>query len=157
MIRRATQRDLSRLAALFAGLLSHHDLGDGRFERASDSAGAEDALRSLLAGRLKAQGSLVLLHEVEDGQLDGLCLSSLRVRPPLFEETRRGEIEQLVVRSEARRRGVGSALVEQACTWMRQAGAAAVDVQVARSNAEGQAFWRALGYVDSMDVLEHRL
>jgi ribosomal protein S18 acetylase RimI-like enzyme len=155
-IRPASHRDLDRLAALFAGLLAHHDDGaDPRFERAT--GGAEEALRELLAERLKRKTSRVWVAEGQASSLDALCIAVVMARPPLFQETRRGEIEQLVVRPEARRRGIARALVTEAFAWMREEGASAVDVQVARGNVEGQAFWRALGFDPSMDVLARPL
>ena len=49
------------------------------------------------------------------------------------------------------------ALVEAAQIWVRERGVARIEIQVARGNLEGQAFWRALGYGPLMDVLHKRL
>jgi ribosomal protein S18 acetylase RimI-like enzyme len=78
-------------------------------------------------------------------------------RPALFAETARGEIEALFVREEARRSGTGRALAQALLAWLAERGLARVALHVATGNAEGQAFWRALGFTDSMDVLERPL
>lgn len=72
-------------------------------------------------------------------------------------ERERGEIEWLFVREEARRQGTGRALVAAVLAWLRERGVARVEIQVARANASGSAFWRALGFAASMDVLDLHL
>ena len=49
------------------------------------------------------------------------------------------------------------ALVDAALDWLRERGAARVEIQVAAGNREGQAFWRAMGFGDLMDVLHKRI
>jgi ribosomal protein S18 acetylase RimI-like enzyme len=61
------------------------------------------------------------------------------------------------VREEARRRGVGRALAEASLAWLAARGLRRAAIAVAADNAEGQAFWRALGFADAMDVLERPL
>ena len=72
-------------------------------------------------------------------------------------EDERAEISDLWVDPEARRRGIGRALVDASLAWVRQRGVVRVSVRVAVANAEGQAFWRALGFDDLLDVLQRRL
>ena len=91
------------------------------------------------------------------GDLVGLCIVRMLSRPDLFQETRRGEIEALIVRPGVRRRGHGRALARAAARWLADQGAERVEIQVTRGNAEGQALWRALGFAPAMDVLELRL
>ena len=91
------------------------------------------------------------------GTLEGLCIVRVDHAPPILEETERGEITDLGVRPTLRRQGVGRLLVEEAMAWLRDRGVSRVEIQVATGNREGQAFWRAMGYSDLMDVLHKRL
>jgi ribosomal-protein-alanine N-acetyltransferase len=77
--------------------------------------------------------------------------------PPIMVEVERAEITDVGVRADARRRGIARQLVEAALEWVRASGVERVEIQVASGNAEGQAFWRALGFADLMDVLHKRL
>ena len=62
-----------------------------------------------------------------------------------------------MVRAHERRRGIGRGLVERALAWVRERGVERCEVRVASLNAEGQQFWRSLGFGDLMDVLQRRL
>lgn len=153
--RPAGPRDVDRLAALFTlGVAHHAELGPAWRARSPEEL--EDAARTWLRGRLAASEARVLCWEGE-GQLLGLCAARLARRPELFEEMARGAIDFLVVRPEARRRGVGRGLVAAASAWLREAGATRLEISVARGNREGAAFWRALGFAPAMDVLDRPL
>jgi GNAT superfamily N-acetyltransferase len=61
------------------------------------------------------------------------------------------------VEAAERRCGLGCALVAEALAWARERGAARVEVRVGARNPEAQAFWRAQGFGDFVDVLDRRL
>lgn len=151
VVRPARSRELDRLAALYTLLIEHHR-GAPRFAPARDAA---TPARRHLAECLEDVDVRVLVAEDANG-LCGFCIARVLRRPPIYAETVRGEIDALFVREEARRGGAGRALVAGACSWLRGA-AERVDVQVAAGNVEGRAFWTALGFSASMDVLERPL
>lgn len=152
-VRRAGPRDLDRIAALWTALAAHHaDLDPGLRPRPE----AGDALRSLLARELRDGEAAVFVWEAE-GDLAGFCSARIDRAPPILAEAARAEIGELGVRRDARRRGIGRALVAEALAWIAARGVERVEVRVAVGNAEGQAFWRAQGFADFMDVLHRRL
>jgi ribosomal protein S18 acetylase RimI-like enzyme len=151
-VRPATPRELDRVAALWTLLLRHHDASPGL----APAPRPEAALRAHLAA-LAADPDAALLVAEHGGSLAGFAALRAVRRPPIFAETERGEIEALFVRREDRRAGVGRALAEHALRWMAARGLARAALQVAARNDEGQRFWRALGFADSMDVLERPL
>jgi ribosomal protein S18 acetylase RimI-like enzyme len=151
-IRRARERDLERLVALFFVLLDYHA---ERAQRLALRVGAEAEaqVRRLLAARLRASDSRVLVWD-EDGDLCGLCVARILERPAIFAETERGEIEHLLVRKSSRRRGVGRALAEAGLAWMGERGIRRAQVQVVVENDAARAFWRALGFELESEALE---
>jgi len=151
-VRPADARELDRLAELHALLVSSHG-SDAGFESAPGSVAV---VRDYLARARVDPGALLLVADA-DTPLVGFVLVRVLERAPLFAETRRGEIEALFVRPEARRHGVGRALADAGLDWLRAQGLARAALQVATGNREGGAFWRALGFEPSMDVLERRL
>ena len=58
----------------------------------------------------------------------------------------RGWLYRVAVAPAARRQGLGRALVRAAEAELAALGCAKVNLQLHAHNAEGQAFWRALGY-----------
>jgi ribosomal protein S18 acetylase RimI-like enzyme len=151
-VRPALSQELDRVAALWTLLAEHHG-GSAGFAAAPDAA---LSVRDHLAAALSHPDAVLLVAEA-GGQLIGFGVARVLRRPALFAETARGEIEALFVREEARRSGTGRALARALLAWLAERGLARVALHVARGNAEGQAFWRALGFTDSMDVLERPL
>jgi ribosomal protein S18 acetylase RimI-like enzyme len=152
-IRRADQRDLERLVALWIDLTEHHAGIDPLFEL---RAGAEDEVRRLLEAQLRDPETAVFVRE-ESGRLAGFCSMRIAHAPPIHQEVARAEITDVAVRQEQRRRGIGRGLVEAALAWLRERGVSRVEVRVAVGNPEGQRFWRALGFAPFVDVLHRRV
>jgi ribosomal protein S18 acetylase RimI-like enzyme len=152
-IRRAAPRDLDRLAALWSGLAAHHEAIDPLFRRRPDAA---PRIRELLRRQLADPDAALFVAEVE-GDLVAFCGVRIDRAPPILEETERVEITDVAVREDQRRRGIGRALAQTALDWASQRGLRRVEVRVAARNAEGQAFWRALGFGAFVDVLDRRL
>jgi ribosomal protein S18 acetylase RimI-like enzyme len=152
-VRRATLRDLDRVAALWTAITHHHETFDPVFRMRADAA---DELARLLAALQRDPDAAIFVYE-EGADLPGLCIVRIDQAPPIMEEDERAEISDLGVRPDARRRGIGGALLREALAWVRSSGVTRVEVQVAKANREGQAFWRAQGFGDLMDVLQKRL
>lgn len=152
-VRSARVRDLDRVAALWSAITRHHALLDPLFTMRED---ADGELRELLSGLLRDPDAEIFVYD-EDGDLPGMCIVRIDRAPPILEEVERAEITDLGVRESLRRRGIGRALVTEALRWVENSGVGRVEVQVAHGNEEGQAFWRAAGFGDFMDVLHKRL
>jgi len=152
-VRRADAGDIEPVAALWSELSAHHARLDARHAL---HPGAQREIERLVRAELGDLDALVLLYEQQGGTC-GLCMTRIQHAPPIHRETRRAEIGELFVRTEARRRGVGRALVGEALAWVRERGVERVVVRVDTANELGQTFWRSIGFADSMDVLERRL
>ncbi len=154
-VRIARLREIDRVAALWALITEHHADFDPLF-RMRRGPVAEGELRELLRALHRDPDAEILVYD-RNGTPEGLCIVRIDRAPPILEETERAEITDLGVRPALRRQGVGRLLVEQAQAWVRDRGVARIEIQVATGNLEGQAFWRAIGYADLMDVLHKRL
>lgn len=151
-VRRAVRGDRDRLVELWLGLLAHHAPLDPHYQV---QPGRDREWRRLIERLLASPDAAVFVWE-EQGALLGFCIAQLEEAPPVLVERSRAEITDLMVEPGARRRGIGRALVEASVDWIRRRGVERTTVRVAAQNAEAQAFWRALGFADLMDVLQRR-
>jgi GNAT superfamily N-acetyltransferase len=161
-VRPASRRDLDRVVELWTAISDHHASIDPLFRLRPGAAGE---IRKLLAAQLERDDTAIFVWESPTGAgrdagpavLGGLCSVRIDRAPAIGGEVERAEITDLGVIESFRRRGIGRSLVEAASGWVRSRGVERVEVRVATRNPEGQAFWRALGYEDLMDVLHRRL
>lgn len=152
-VRRADRADAAGVTALWLALTRLHAEQEPLFALAP---GAEAEARRLVEAQLRDPDTALFVVG-EGARLAALCIVRVDVAPPIHDETRRAEITDLFVDAGQRRRGLGSALVAAAEAWARERGAPRVEVRVATKNTVGQAFWRARGFADFMDVLHRRL
>jgi ribosomal protein S18 acetylase RimI-like enzyme len=152
-VREATHRDLDRVAALWTTITVHHEPLDPIFSMRPD-AGPE--LRELLSALSRDPDARIFVYE-EGGDMPGMCIVRIDHSPPIMREVERAEITDVGVRESQRRRGIAGVLVDTALEWVAKSGVERVEVQVARGNDEGQAFWRQRGFGALMDVLHRRL
>lgn len=153
-VREAGPGDLDRVAALWTQITQHHAGLDPLFEMRADSA---SELRRLLEAQARDPDAVIFVYDAGGGDLPGMVIVRIDQAPPILHEVERAEITDLGVREEARRQGIATRLVEAALDWVRMRGVERVEVQVARGNCEGQAFWKAHGFGNLMDVLHRRL
>lgn len=154
--RRATADDRDAVAALWTALSAHHAPLDPALRL---RAGAASEIRELVRASLRDPDAATWLAWSGPegvGAADALCVARIDAAPPILEETLRGEICDLYVSPQARRRGLGRALVAEARAWLASRGAQRIEVRVSPRNAEAQAFWRGLGFAPFMDVLDLR-
>jgi GNAT superfamily N-acetyltransferase len=64
----------------------------------------------------------------------------------IVQPKRVGWIEDCYVEPQARRRGIGSALVQAALAWLRAQHVTRVELAVLVANREGLAFWEQQGF-----------
>lgn len=93
----------------------------------------------------------------------GVLLSSSEISPVTDKKT--GMLCYIAVDEEYRRRGVGTALVEEACRILRQKGRSSIEVDVNARNIEARIFytrngfypfWYSKGYMPHNDGIFHR-
>ena len=152
-VRPMGRRDIDCVGALWAAVAEHHGRLDPLF---TPRPGADAEIRNLIAAQLRDRDSAIFVWDAGAGP-EGFCTVRVDRAPPILAEVERAEITDLGVREGLRRRGVGRALVGAATDWIAARGVARVEVRVAAGNREGQAFWRALGFGDLVDVLHRRL
>jgi ribosomal protein S18 acetylase RimI-like enzyme len=139
LIRPAQERDCEFIAGLVPSLL---EFGSPAW---NDAAAFAPGFRDVLIAAVRAEGpqSTVLVAEGADGTPLGFI--SLRVTADAVGAAR-GHVADLAVAADARRLGVGSALMEAGEAWTRDHGLATVSLDVWSTNERALTFYRELGY-----------
>ncbi|MCI0496715.1 MAG: GNAT family N-acetyltransferase [Thermoplasmata archaeon] len=146
------------ILGLWAQLIDHHAALDPFYARLRDDATVnfESFVRELIAGEYTR-----VLVAIEDGaaggRVVGYNLGRIVEYPPIFEERVCGEILDMHVAPEHRRRGVATMLLERMMEWFRGMGMSRAEVNVHPLNTDGQAFWRGRGFTDRMNRLYRTL
>ncbi len=150
-IRPARRGDLLDVAALMADswrfhaayqpaiILTDHLL-DGCQEQAWQLAGDGAAQTLLLA---EQGGEVIGFFGM------GISVQQPEALPSLFATGLYGDIFEVAVRADQRRRGVGLALFRAAWQWFEARGAAAMFVNYAPTNPISSRFWPKLGFADA--------
>lgn len=131
-IKRATLSDLDAVVPLF-------DAYRMFYEQPSDHARA----RTFLHERLSRDESVVLLAH-QDGRAVGFTQLY-----PMFSSVSTGRLwvlNDLYVGADARRGGVGRALLDAAADHARRDGAVGITLETTRDNATARALYRAAGW-----------
>ena len=154
-IRPALEGDYPQLCELFDELDAlHRDARPDIFRKSRGDARSRDDIASLIAG----EGGTILVADTGDG-LVGAAVALLRgpLSHPLLVARRIVEIDNLVVRHDFRRQGIGRRLIAACVEWARDRGADDVEVAVHDFNAEAIAFYAALGFDMSVHWLRRPL
>lgn len=114
----------------------------------------KEGMTRLLEHLLTADDAFCLVHADGDGaDVHGYVVAN--VADQGVNDFRSGRIDELYVREDRRRRGIGSALVAAAVAELRRRGAWAFRVEVNTSWAGGRQFWNTQGW--EQDAVLYRL
>jgi GNAT superfamily N-acetyltransferase len=105
----------------------------------------EDELRASVERIMAGGDGEYLLAAPGDGAAAGVC--QLRFRWSVWKSAEDCWLEDLYVRAEARRGGLGRALVEAALERAREHGARRVELDVNEDNAPARALYEACGFL----------
>lgn len=145
-IREAAERDLDALVELLGLLFSLE--ADFAIDAVRQRRGLEQMLPArpgARSGGASSAGRLVLVaDDAEAGRVVGMATAQVVVStaeggPALL-------VEDVVLRPEARGRGLGRALLERIEAWGRRLGATRLQLVADRDNAPALAFYAACGF-----------
>ncbi len=154
-IRTASPHEQDALCGLFDELDRLHRAARPDFFRRIDGPARPAALvTDLIAG----PRSTILVAESDDG-LAGLVTVMLQgiAGLPILVPRQIALIDNLIVRAERRRQGIGRRLLDRAERWADAHGAQAVEIVVHEFNLEARHFYDALGYRTSTRRVHRRL
>jgi GNAT superfamily N-acetyltransferase len=147
-IRRAERRDAEALGMLGAALMRTHYAFDRR-RFLEPGEGAEEGYSQFLVSQLRDRRSVVLVAE-RDGSIVGYVFAA--IEPLSWKDLRDecGFIHDLLVSDEARRSGVGEALLNAAIAWLRDQNMPRVVLATAAQNDNARRLFERRGFRATM-------
>lgn len=146
-IRRADEDDLVALLALRRRFFESQ-IAAGLLDLPAD---LDATLATTTPALLKGRHNDMLI--AEDNAALGYVHAATRAVPGM-RQSRIGVIEEVFVDSKARGSGLATALVKRALETMRERGAERLQLRVLAGNEDARAFWRNLGFVENVLILE---
>lgn len=102
-------------------------------------------------------GEALLMVAHTDNRIVGYCVTRIEEKPPVYEETRYGEIDNLAVLGEFQRQGVGEKLFQETVKWLKERGVKRIELMATVGNEKSNNFWQKMGFETFMKVMELKI
>jgi len=143
VVRPARLSDLDRVTELILELQDHLEQANPGLWRMKPEA--REGLRAQVANRLNAAGSMAVVAEHRDEGVVGVAFGRV-VANHRYEPALSGNLDQVYVRPDHRRRGIASRLVAEVCRFFAREGVTDLSLRYVIGNDEAAGFWEALGF-----------
>jgi ribosomal protein S18 acetylase RimI-like enzyme len=136
-----TSDEVAQISAIWLDMMQMHQRTDRCFKLAVD---AKKRWESMTVDMVSRNDSFVFGAQ-QGGRFVGFCIGWIARNPPIYDEPEVGFVSELAVSNEARRQGVGRALMSAARRWFAVRGLQEFQLSTAVWNNDAQEFWRAIG------------
>lgn len=137
-VRQVQEADREAVGTLWSELLDAQANLDNRIGISED---ARERWENDFAMWLEDDTVRLYVVEDEEGAIVGFASARRWGPAPIYEDAPEVYLDELYVRSESRRQGYGTQLVNAVRTWADQVGARRVRLRALTANADGRAFW----------------
>lgn len=150
-VRRATKDDYEGMWQILTETEALHARALPAIFRATSSP-AQD--RDIILASLRDKSGVWFLAE-KDGQIAGIIHVSAQEAPdaPFLVPRRYAKVNDLAVKKEFQRHGVGQALMAEAEKWTGEKGLKSIELMVWEFNKDAHAFYKRLGYNPASRIL----
>jgi GNAT superfamily N-acetyltransferase len=138
-IRQATTDDIESLFQLWKEMQLPHSDYHPQYYPLADEATVEEKIKTRLLSMIQ-DDEYHFVVAVETDNIDGQCVATTAVKPPIFEPVVQLQILQAVVGKEHRRRGVFRRLLEAVTAWGVEKGASEIELVVDSLNPAVRAY-----------------
>ena len=94
-----------------------------------------------------------LVALVNKEKVVGFSISAVKNHPPVFTETKYGEIIDLAIHNDYRHNGIGEEMLKIIFEWFDAHDARRIELRAAAKNMIGYSFWEKHGFVEYLHVL----
>ena len=150
ILRTATTNDIDSLVELWWESAHYHQELEPRFQYTSD---ATKATREFMSKQMQSKDSCFWVAQLDD-DIVGYVEAMVIEKPPIHAKRRIGHLGSIHLKSDARRKGIGSKLWNLARDWFVTKEIDTINLQVATQNPLALEFWKRLNFREIMVRLE---
>jgi len=148
-IRPAKPEDIPGLVDLWIEFMDFHSALDQDYVRSPDAVEKWTAYISEKIADEKFQ----IIVAVDQGNLVGHLVATIRDYPPVFTIKNFGFIQEIAVNENYRRQGVARRLYAAAEEWLRSVGVSRIQTNVDSLNQASRSFWKVVGFEPHTETL----
>ncbi len=138
----AEDSHIPRIVEVWEEFARFHEDMDPRYPMVDNARfGYEEHLKNLMA-----EADTLVLVALDNGKVVGLSIAQVRKSSPAFKRGRFGFIDEMAVKAEYRRRGVGTQILEKILDWFKSRNIDMIELDVAAANQVGYPFWKKHGF-----------
>jgi ribosomal protein S18 acetylase RimI-like enzyme len=115
--------------------------------------GADKVFSNYIREVISGDDTHALVALVNKEKVIGFSISAVKNHPPVFTETKYGEIVNLAIHDEYRGKGIGEDMLKIIFEWFDAHGARRIELRAAAKNMIGYSFWEKHGFVEYLHVL----
>lgn len=149
-IKLAGEQHIPGVVEVWKDFMDFHQSKDPFFTRRE---GAEKDFSNYFRKVISSKDTHALVALVNKEKVIGFSISAIKNHPPVFTDTKYGEIIDLAIHDEYRCRGIGEEMLRIIFEWFDAHDARRIELRVAAQNFIGYSFWEKHGFVEDLHVL----
>jgi ribosomal protein S18 acetylase RimI-like enzyme len=149
-IKLAGQEHIHGVVEVWKDIMDFHQAKDPFFAR---KEGAEKEFSDYFREVISADETHALVATVNGEKVVGFSISAIKNHPPVFTDTKYGEIIDLAIHDDFRCKGIGEEMLKIIFEWFDAHDARRIELKVAAKNMNGYSFWEKHGFVEYLHVL----
>lgn len=153
-LRKATLSDVNVITELWKDMMELHSSCDKYFCLEED---AEKAYRKYAEENIQSETKLFKVCLNEINEIVGYVLADVFEYPPIYQVKKYIEINEMVVRKDQRRKGIGEIMLKDVLNWAKEKGIIRVECKVAIKNSVSQGFWKKNGFRGYLENLVFKI
>lgn len=115
--------------------------------------GADKEFSNYFQEVISADNTHALVALVNKEKVVGFSISAVKNHPPVFAETKYGEIIDLTIQDDYKHKGIGEEMLKIIFEWFDAHDARRIELRVAAKSMNGYSFWEKHGFVECLHVL----
>ena len=149
-IKLAGEEHIPGVVEVWKDFMDFHQAKDPFFTR---KKGAEKEFSNYFREVISSDHTHALVATVNGEKVVGFSISAIKQHPPVFTDTKYGEIIDLAIHDDYRRQGIGEEMLKIIFEWFDAHDATRIELRVAAKNMIGYSFWEKHGFVEYLHVL----